>query len=147
MLMQWTCTIDSEPAVTLDNILVLTTNTNSSINPSLLPGANNLPTGTLFRFIIWQYKIFFLIFGNCFCFYNSLYCGRSVSWRCIMLLPCNNSSRGRYMWNEISCDSACMKWNSSCPPNRRWSSTCTGDCGYHALLLSLLWLSGNASVC
>ena len=39
-------TIDSEPAVTLDNILVPATNNNPSINPSLSPGATNLPTGT-----------------------------------------------------------------------------------------------------
>ena len=38
-------TIDSEPAVTLlDNILVPATNNNPSINPSLLPA--NFPTGT-----------------------------------------------------------------------------------------------------
>ena len=40
-------TIDSEPAVTLDKILVPATNINPSVNPSLLPGATNLPTGTL----------------------------------------------------------------------------------------------------
>ena len=40
--------IDSEPAVTLDNIqLAPTTNINPSVNPSLLPGATSLPTGTL----------------------------------------------------------------------------------------------------
>ena len=39
-------TIDSEPAVTLDNILVPATNTTPIINPSLSPGATNLPTGT-----------------------------------------------------------------------------------------------------
>ena len=39
-------TIDSEPAVTLDNILVPATNINPSTNPSLLSGATNLPTGT-----------------------------------------------------------------------------------------------------
>ena len=40
-------TIDSKPAVTLDNILVPATNTNPSVNPSLLPGATNLPTRTI----------------------------------------------------------------------------------------------------
>ena len=40
-------TIDSEPAVTLDNMLVLATNINPSVNPSLLPRATNHPTGTL----------------------------------------------------------------------------------------------------
>ena len=40
-------TNDSEPAVTLDDILVPATNINPSVNPSLLPGATNLPTGTL----------------------------------------------------------------------------------------------------
>ena len=41
-------TIDSEPAVILDNILVPATNNvnNPSVNPSLSPGATNLPTGT-----------------------------------------------------------------------------------------------------
>ena len=39
-------TIDSEPAVTLDNILVPATNTNPSVNPAVSPGATNLPTET-----------------------------------------------------------------------------------------------------
>ena len=52
-------TIDSEPAVTLDNILVPATNTNPSVNPSLSPGATNLPTGT-------SSSMYVLVFQLCY---------------------------------------------------------------------------------
>ena len=50
-------TIDSEPAVTLDNILVPAINNNPSVNPSVSPGATNLPTGTSSSMYVSVYQL------------------------------------------------------------------------------------------
>ena len=112
-------TTDSEPAVTLDNILVPATNTNPSVNPSLLPGATNLPTGTSLGSSNDS------INGNSVYIY-SLHCGRSVYWMCNNAFT-NNSRRCRYMH---------MKWAAYlCPLYKRRSPTCTGDCGGHIVII------------
>ena len=66
-------TINSEPAVTLDDILVPATNINPSVNLSLLPGATNLPTGTSLCSSNND-----SINGNSVYIY-SLHCGRSIN--------------------------------------------------------------------
>ena len=53
-------TIDSEPAVTLSNILVPTTNTDPSVNPSVSPGATNLPTGTSSSMYVSVFQLYYV---------------------------------------------------------------------------------------
>ena len=115
MLMQWTpSTLNHAAAVTLaNNILVPVSNINSSINPSLLPGATNLPTRILSGSSKSLYNRKWPVF------ISSLFI---IPWQVvpytegvIMLLPVIAGGAGTCDCKELSCDSTCMKWNSTCP--------------------------------